>query len=105
MLLPICNRRLRGGLAEDEGRGQAARVPADGDPADLDPRCVKAGDRPSVPLAEYLAARVYGEPTHRVGYGRRDLYGHKGRNAQGHGRTGPRWGMILSRGDGLVVAL
>ena len=44
----VCNDRLCSSTAEDEGRGEAARVPADGDPSYLDPRGVEARDRPSV---------------------------------------------------------
>src|SRR5215204_4404065 len=105
MLLSVCNRRLRGGVAEDEGRGQAARVPADGDPADLHPRGVEAWDRLSVRPAQHPAARVHGEPAHRVRYGWRDLYGHKGRNAQGPGLPTSRWSAFSTRGDPSIVLL
>src|SRR5215203_770891 len=105
MLLSVCDRRLSGGAAEDEGRGQAARVPAGGDPADLDPRGVEAWDWPSVRRAQHPAARVHGEPAHRVGYGWGDLYGHKGRNAQGPGLPTPRGSEFSTHGDGSIVFL
>src|SRR5215204_5807829 len=105
MLLSVCNRRLRGGVAEDEGRGQAARVPADGDPADLHPRGVEAWDRLSVRPAQHPAARVHGEPAHRVRYGWRDFYGHKGRNAQGPGLPTSRGSEFCTRGDPSIVLL
>src|SRR3712207_4400649 len=103
MLLSVCDRRLRGGAATDEGRGEAARASADGDPADLDPRGVEAWDGPFVRPAQYPATRVGGEPANRVRYGRRDLYGHKGRNAQRPGLSTPRGGGISSGGDSGVI--
>src|SRR3712207_5786291 len=105
MLLSVCNRRLRGGAAEDECRGQAARVPADRDPADLYPRGVEAWDRLSVRPAQHPAARVHCESAHRVRYGRRDLYGHKGRNEQGPDLPAPRGRGTSTRGDGSIVLL
>src|SRR5215210_113607 len=105
MLSSVCDRRLCGGRAEDEGRSKAARVPTDGDATDLDTRGVKAGDRLFVLLAEHPAVRVHGEPTDRMRYGRRDLYCHKWWYAQGPGLSGPRGGETPARGDGSVVLL
>src|SRR5688572_26654499 len=105
MLLSVCNDRLCSSTAEDEGRGKAAGVPADGDSSYLDTRGVEARDRPSVRPAQHPATRVHGEPAHRMCYGWRDLYGHEGRYAQGPGLTTPRWRKISTSGEGSVVLL
>src|SRR5919107_2754791 len=99
----VCNDRLCSSTAEDEGRGEAARVPADGDPSYLDPRGVETWDRPFVRPAQHPAARVRGEPAYRVRYEWRDLYGHKGRNTQGPYLPAPRGGGISTCYGGSVV--
>src|SRR5215207_10720393 len=66
--MSVCNRRLRGASAEDEGRGEATRVSADGDPADLYPRGVQAGARLFARTAQHPAVCVHGEPAYCVRY-------------------------------------
>src|SRR5918994_6489176 len=88
-VLLVCDRRFRRDTAEDEGRGEAARVPADGDTADLDPGGVEAGDQLRIHLLQYPATRIHGETAHRMRYVRCDLHGHEGREMQRSEETRP----------------
>src|SRR5215210_3865222 len=105
VLLAVRNGRLRNGPAEDEGRGETARVPAHGNAADFHSGRVETRDGLRIRLPQYPATFVHGEPAHRVRYVRRDLHGHEGRFAQGSGRPGSRWGHLCARCEGPVVSL